>query len=324
VSLVVDQADEAETTAMRAVAQAVGAEHVMAPLRWSEVERWLPRAFAAMDQPSYDGLNTYAVARAAAEHGLKVALSGLGADELFGGYGYARRVALLERARRLPAATRRVAATAAWLLPGRQGEKARAWLAGHLPAGSAHELLRRLFLPHEVERLRRRAGPGSEASGTGRATTPPAPPVPSSSPLDLTGYTRDVLLRDTDCMGMAHGLEVRVPYLDQALAAFVLRLPAAQREAPGKRLLVDAVRDLLPPAVLARRKRGFVLPVDRWLRGPMRREVEATFSAPPPAVGELLAQEEILRLWRRFLAGGASWHGVWALYALCRWAAEGR
>ncbi len=120
-------------------------------------------------------------------------------------------------------------------------------------------------------------------------------------------------------MSMAHGLEVRVPYLDHVLAEFVLRLPAAQREARGKRLLVDAVRDLLPAAVLARRKRGFVLPVDRWLRGPLRHDVEATFSAPPAAVGELLVQAEILRLWRRFLAGGASWHRVWALYALCRW-----
>lgn len=324
----VDGADDAETTAMRAVAQAAGAEHVVVPLHWSMVEPWLPDAFAAMDQPTFDGINTYAVARTAAGSGLKVALSGLGADELFGGYGYARRVALLELARRLPPSAQRVAATAAGLLPSRKGEKARAWLEGELPAGSAHELLRRLFLPHDVERLVRAERRGMSAEGHGAivplaACTSALPSHPGDEALlDLTGYTRDVLLRDTDCMSMAHGLEVRVPYLDHVLAEFVLRLPVALRAAPGKRLLADAVRDLLPPATLARRKRGFVLSIDRWLRGPLRPEVEATFSAPPAAVDELLVQEEILRLWRRFLGGSASWHGVWALYALCRWVAS--
>jgi asparagine synthase (glutamine-hydrolysing) len=311
VSLVADAAGE-ELAAMRAVAQAVGATHVVVPLPWSEVARWLPRVFVAMDQPTFDGVNTYAVARAASGSGLKVALSGLGADELFDGYGYRRRVAALERVRFLAerfGVARPTSAVAGRLLPGRKGEKARAWLEGQLPAGAAHELLRRLFLPREVERLRRRAAP-SPAEGRMTALR------------DLEGYTRDVLLRDADCMSMAHGLEVRVPFLDQTLVGFAVRLPIGPRQAAGKRLLVEAARDLLPAAVLARRKRGFVLPIDRWLRGPLRREVEATLRAPPGAVAELVDRDEMLGLWRRFLAGRGSWHGAWALYVLCRWVAS--
>lgn len=325
----VDEANEAEVAAMRAVARAVGLEHVVAPLRWPEVERWLPRAFAAMDQPTFDGLNTYAVARAAAESGLKVALSGLGADELFDGYGYGRRVVALERARRLPGLARRVAAPAAGLLPGRKGEKARCWLEGQLPTGAAHELLRRLFLPREVERLLASSGrpvppaqPSPQPADVPLSHAGEGPPGEVQTLLDLAGYTRDVLLRDTDCMSMAHGLEVRVPYLDHVLVEFVLRLPTEVRAAPGKGLLAETARDLLPPVVPARHKRGFVLPFDRWLRGPLRHEVAATFSAPPHAVAMLLDQTEMMRLWRRFFGGGTSWHGVWALYALCRWVAS--
>ncbi len=339
-------ADEAERAAMEVVARAAGINHVVAPLHWSEVEQWLPRMFVAMDQPTFDGVNTYAVARAAAASGLKVVLSGLGADELFDGYGLSRRAEALMRARRLAewvGAPPRMRALAACLMPGRKGEKARAYLAGQLPADAAFELLRRLFLPEEVDRLRRRrpSAPKSAErrvlsdawSSAARLRTSSLIALRSalstdpgvgghSSLLDLEGYTRDVLLRDTDCMSMAHGVEVRVPFLDQAVVEFVLRLPAGLRQAPGKRLLVEAVRDLLPPAVLARRKRGFVLPIERWLRGPLRWKVEATLRSPPGALAELLNENEMARVWHRFLAGRASWHGVWALYALCRWVAS--
>ncbi len=166
----VDEADDAETTAMHAAARAVGAEHVTAPLPWPVVEQWLPRAFAAMDQPTFDGINTYAVARVAAGSGLKVVLSGLGADELFDGYDFSRRAEALLRARRLAewvGAPPRMRALAACLVPGRKGEKLGAYLAGQLPA-AAFELLRRLFLPEEVDRLRRRRP-------SPRRPSPPAP-----------------------------------------------------------------------------------------------------------------------------------------------------
>ena len=265
-----------------------------------------------MDQPTFDGLNTYVVSRAAAQAGLKVALSGLGADELFDGYGSASRIAMLERARRLPRPVARVAGRAAGVAM-RDGnrEKLASWLGGGSDGESAYELLRRVFLADEVREL---APDGVSTTTDGVSNGGRA------SVLELAHYTNNVLLRDTDAMSMAHSLEVRVPYLDHTLAEWVLSLPDSVSGAAGKALLVDATRDLLPPEILVRRKQGFALPLAAWMRGELRTEVESTLRNPPDAIAGLLNGDAAMHVWKQFLADGRRWTRPWALFALCRWA----
>jgi len=279
----------------------------------------LTDAFAAMDQPSFDGINTYFVSKAAHEAGLKVALSGLGADELFDGYGYARRTATLERVRRLPDPVLRLASAGALTRRlGARGQKMGNWLAGELTPGSSYELLRRLFLPAEVRQL-------MPASVTFDGLPRPASLDPSGdvahqvSVLDLTNYTKNVLLRDTDAMSMANSLEVRVPYLDDRFVESMLRVPSALRAGNGKALLAASVRDLLPQEVLDRKKHGFLLPLRDWMLGDLRAEVVATLHDPPAAVQALLDERQMRHVWTRFSSDEKNWLRPWALYALCKW-----
>lgn len=312
ISVVFDSDLRSEGPWSGAVAAHLGSDHASVTLSGDDVRADLPAIFEAMDQPTFDGVNTYAVSKAAASRGLRVALSGLGADELFDGYGYADRMRRLEMARRLPRLLGGAAAAAARPLLNGNREKLTAWLR-HEAGDDAHALLRSVFLPLEVAALTTdHPWPSAEGAVTSRAHD-------RAAIQDLTTYTRDVLLRDTDMMSMAHSLEVRVPYLDTPLVEWALRLPPAVRAAPGKRLLTEAARDLLPSAILCREKQGFGLPLDAWMRGELRDDIEAALAAPPEALRVVLDTEAMHSTWRDFLRDGRRWHRAWALFALCRW-----
>ena len=317
VSVAFDDAAYSEASYQELVARHIGSEHTRLTLRPADLLAWRGDLFRAMDQPTFDGMNTYAVSHAAASAGLKVALSGLGADELFDGYGHVGRVRALDRARRLPAPVAAVAARAAGVAM-RDGnrEKMAAWLSGRAGT-SPHDLLRRLFLGGEVSRLF--AAPiagtpaGTEAIDASRDL------YAQVSVLDLASYTKNVLLRDTDAMSMAHSVEVRVPYLDDPLVEWTLSLPGKLKEGDGKALLVEATRDLLPAEIFARRKQGFALPLAGWMAGELRDEVAARLRRPPEALAALLDQVAMSAVWDEFLRDGRRWHRPWALYTLCRW-----
>jgi asparagine synthase (glutamine-hydrolysing) len=313
ISVVFDGDPRSEARWSDAVAAHIGSDHTRVPLTGEDVRSGLSATFAAMDQPTFDGINTYAVSKAAAASGLRVALSGLGADELFDGYGYAGRMRRLEMARRLPRLLGGAAGAAARPFLNGNREKLTAWLR-HEAGEDAHALLRALFLPAEVAALTADR-PWPNAEGSLSSTT-----ADRAAIQDLTTYTRDVLLRDTDMMSMAHSLEVRVPYLDTPLVEWALRLPPAVRAAPAKRLLAEAAHDLLPSAIAEREKQGFGLPLDAWMRDHLRDEVEAELASPPEAIGALLDTEAMRATWRAFLCEGRRWHRAWALFALCRWA----
>jgi asparagine synthase (glutamine-hydrolysing) len=133
----------------------------------------------------------------------------------------------------------------------------------------------------------------------------------------------DVLLRDSDQMSMAHGLEIRVPLLDHLLAEYVMGLPAAIKvpQARPKQLLIESLGDDLPSACVDRPKQGFVLPFDGWMRGELRTFCEEQLG--PAGLGRtgLFNEPAVARLWRDFLAGSArtSWSRPWSLVSLGSW-----
>jgi asparagine synthase (glutamine-hydrolysing) len=320
VSVVFDEPELSEARYIDLVVAGLDSDHERVVLRPSELLLWLDGAFAGMDQPSFDGINTYVVSRAASATGLKVALSGLGGDELFDGYGYVRRVRALERARRLPRAIRAPASRVAGVaLRGRStGEKTAAWLGNGAEPGCSYELLRRLFLEGEVVQL---VG-GQHENGLPRPerVDPWSDLYGQVSALDLANYTKNVLLRDTDAMSMANSLEVRVPLLDHILVEWALRLPERVKAGRQKALLLEAAGELLPRELHARPKRGFVLPFSRWLREELRDEVDASLRRPPDALGAVLDSSAVAAVWDAYLGGDRRWHRPFALYAACRWA----
>jgi asparagine synthase (glutamine-hydrolysing) len=264
-----DEVPLAEEAARRS-----GADHHTHRLTRAEFERELPRLLASMDQPSIDGVNTWFVSKAAHERGLVVALSGLGGDELLGGYPsfadvprWVRRAAPVARVPGLA----RLARYGAGLVPG-LSPKASGFLefAGDFPG--AWFLRRGLFLPHELPQVlgRERARVGlerlaplahiREVLGEGLASD-----WSRVSLLESSLYMRNQLLRDTDWASMAHALEVRVPLVDIALWRRTMPLLAGARELDGKGWLGAAPATPLPEHVVRRRKTGFRVPIEQWL-----------------------------------------------------------
>jgi len=150
--------------------------------------------------------------------------------------------------------------------------------------------------------------------------------VNAISRLELEGYMANTLLRDTDAMSMAHSLEVRVPFVDVKVVRLVLSLPGEwklTRDRAGlpKRLLADAVADLLPREFLARRKMGFTLPFEKWLQGRLRPEISAVFQDAKQLAAAGLVVDEAQDVWRRFLRAprAVGWSRPWALFVLAQW-----
>jgi asparagine synthase (glutamine-hydrolysing) len=263
------------------LARLYGTRHTMRLVTQSEFNADLPRIVEAMDQPSIDGINTWFVAKAAREVGLKVAISGLGGDELFGGYPsfrdiprWVRLLALPSRVPLLP----RVFRTAAQPPVRTFGVSPKS--AGLLEFGGTYAgayLLRRgLFMPWELDQVldpdivrrgMRRLAPLHLVAGT----LAPCPRSPHArvATLEATLYMRNQLLRDVDWSSMAHSLEVRVPLVDSLLLrriAPAILATAPSRAAFPKASLALSPSKSLPATVVARAKTGFTTPIAGWLQ----------------------------------------------------------
>jgi asparagine synthase (glutamine-hydrolysing) len=279
-----DQPDFSEHDLAAETARLFGLEHLSIDLPAAEAEAATHDWLAALDQPSMDGLNVYVISRAVRRHGIKVALSGLGGDELFGGYPSFRDVPrlrrVLRRLRWLPAGARRGLGAA--LAVGRP-VAVRRKLAdmfggpGRLAALYLHR--RRALSDRQLADL----GVDARELGLSPEFLPPEAlaelpgdeddPVRALGELESRFYQGNVLLRDADANGMAHGLEIRVPFLDRRLLELVHALPGRVRlpaGVPGKHLLRRAFAPLLRPELQRQAKRGFTLPIARWMVGPLR------------------------------------------------------
>jgi len=286
--------DEAPLAAQ--IAARYGARHEIRRVGQTEFSADLPAILEAMDQPSIDGVNTWFVAKAAKEAGLKVALSGLGGDELLAGYPsftdlprWRRRYGLLARAPGLGALAR-LALQAA--LPGLL--KARPKAAGMLEyAGSwpgAYLLRRGLFLPHELHRLMDpdAAREGLRRLGLMRRLAAALEPDPGSDigrvcALESSFYMKSQLLRDADWAGLAHSVEIRPPLVDIALLKSLAPALPHLRPGAGKAALAAAPQLALPAAIAERAKTGFTVPTGAWMASAARRS-NASDEAPRKGV----------------------------------------
>ncbi|MGH9743868.1 MAG: asparagine synthetase B family protein, partial [Candidatus Acidiferrum sp.] len=333
-----------EAPLARKVAERCGTEHTEIPLDGAAILARIDEAVSGLDQPTMDGINTSFVSWAAREAGLKVALSGLGGDELFAGYASFANTALLRRLIRLawyvPKPLRRATMPLiAKLLRTRRSNDAAskavaAWIdPDRLP--HPYFYARSLFSLRQLEKLVEPRFRPSAVNADGITLEPTwlgwlnraaaesgkMEPVAATAWLEMRCYMASTLLRDTDSVSMARSLEVRVPLLDTPLVEFVGSLPDAARRRSGeqKALLVEALSDLLPKEILGQRKRTFTLPWEEWLRGPLRPRLEASFGEIAPGLAAQLRSQGVRDVWAAFLEGKTSWSRPWALYVLNEW-----
>lgn len=293
-----------ETSIAANVARRYATDHHRIEVSDDEAIALVQEAVLKMDAPSVDAINTFIVSKKVAEQGVKVALSGLGADELFGGYPSFRDVPLLHWIGMIPKNIRRLGANF-----GKLGAR-----LADLPSGDlmATAIWRRRLWSDEM--LQSAGLPISPL----RMETPPklSDDFARISWAELNVYMRQMLLRDSDQMSMAASLELRVPFLDRDLVEYTLRLPAREKThyRIPKGLLVEACRDLLPEKVYNRPKMGFSLPMDLWMRGPLLAFSQAGLEETERLA--ILVPGTVERVRQAFAGRKIHWTRIWSLVVL--------
>jgi len=173
----------------------------------------------------------------------------------------------------------------------------------------------------------------ADAESVARAETPLRQAVNACQTLDRINqvsylesrcYMLNTLLRDSDAMSMAHGFELRVPFLDRQLVQKVFSLPGKSKRdlASPKHLLVRALEGALPNSIVQRPKQGFTLPFQHWMRDELRYPVESSLNGGHEGpLSSMLNPKAVNKVWGQFIAGQTSWSRPWALHVLDRWCA---
>ncbi len=320
-TVVFDEQEYSEGAEARQIAQAFGADHREVRVTSQDFMNELPNVLRVMDQPTNDGVNTYFVSRAARQAGLTVVLSGLGGDEVFGGYKHYRWLARhgnsIRRFSRLPRFLRQTVLSSAvsyGRMRGRENWMRLASLGDGVSDAGLYLAFRGFFAPQQVRALlgvhssevRLAAGECLDAlrppAANGLAT------APAFRKMEMRRYLHDQLLRDTDVFSMAHSIEVRVPYLDHILVG---KAAGLSRQSVGnsgnKPLLTEAAGEPAVFEAARRSKRGFAFPFGKWMRlnsGALREMALA---------GGCLNRGAIGKLWNDFDRGRLHWSRAWML-----------
>jgi asparagine synthase (glutamine-hydrolysing) len=303
------------------VASTFGATHHELVLDPSRIVADLPRILARLDQPTLDAVNSYYVSAAVAETGIKAVLSGSGGDEMFGGYPSFRRLPAAMRWKRrmqplAPAMTPAVSA----VLPERLLQRWQHFMSGNGRINAAYRTQRGLYMPAEVEDL---AGPALRdqwASASARVAEAESALFDGNASslegdvarLETRVYLGSQLLRDLDVMSMAHGLEVRVPFVDHVLLDAVWPdLGAHPSLMRNKRLLHETLARPLPREAVNRPKQTFTLPFATWMRTDLQPFVRSGMAYL--ADSGWIAPGVPDATWNAWQRGAAHWSRPWAL-----------
>lgn len=275
-------------------------------LKESDFHQFLPSILDAMDQPSSDGINTWFISKYAREAGLKAVLSGIGGDELFGGYPSFKRMKLVRMLEKLPNAL---------LKSGRHSTRKALRRAAFLSLGGAkgkYLFLRGYYIPAEIARI---LGTSESEVWNLLEQQPAVDDIHylsagnQASWVEMNFYMQNQLLKDADTMSMAHGLEIRVPFLDNEFLNLVLKIKSDIKY-PGefpKQLLIDSFKDILPEPVWNRPKMGFSFPFKEWM---LKDEyVKDTIHS---------GNAQAIKIYDQFKAGEAHWSQVMMLMLIGR------
>ena len=233
-------------------------------LQETEFEERLPQVLAAMDMPSCDGINTWFISKAAKEQGLKAVLSGIGADELFGGYPSFSRIGITEQIQKMPDLL---------LKTGRNSNQKKLNRLSYLAMEGIKGTYLFLRGHFTVQEIARQLNMEEKEVWDILNESPMLPDISNLSTknqaswMELNLFMQNQLLRDVDAMGMAHGIEIRVPFLDDDFMQLVLSINPSLKYGGKipKALLVDSFKNLLPKPIWDRPKMGFSFPFKSWM-----------------------------------------------------------
>ncbi len=279
-SITFEEEDYNEGDLASQIAQQFDTQHHQYQITSSIALNILPDFLQAIDQPTIDGFNTYCVSQLAKQDGTKVVLSGLGGDELFGGYGsfqqIPKMVKIAQNLDQLPYLKQLSALLLANLGNNPRYLRLSDFLASNNSTTSAYQCMRGIFshqeamtilshyLGQHLSPLNPRLVRGEVKNLNSQQMISQPTLEDEVSYLEITGYIRNQLLRDSDVMSMRHGLELRVPLVDRALLEQISPISSKLRLAQKKQLLVNAV-DELPEWVVNKPKKGFMFPFQTWI-----------------------------------------------------------
>lgn len=318
--------DESEYAAI--IAKQYKTNHQEIYLEAEEVLHLIPHIVNATDNPSADGTNTYIVTNAIKKAGLKVAISGLGGDELFAGYQYFKAYYNIVSRNGLWSKTklpRKFAAAALSAVKSARIQKLTQLLKTNAPSShNLYPILRAVYSRIEINQLlksNRKDLPSISDELLASGDLLKKFPVFSQfSIADMLGYTEGVLLKDSDQMSMANSVELRVPYFDIDLVEYVLGIPDKYKNpSRPKKLLVESMHGLIPDAISNKKKMGFTLPWEYWLKKELR--AYANDAIVKFSQREIVNGNVLLDQWNRFLKGDTTvtWTKIWSIVVLEHW-----
>lgn len=317
--------DESPYSSM--IAKRFNTAHEEIRLSANDFLRAMPDALNAMDHPSGDGPNTFVVSKVTRHAGVKMALSGLGGDEVFAGYDVFKRMKSIENRQWINAFPRALRALGGKALTQLKPSVSSSKIAESLSTekmdfAHLYPLTRRIFLDSDIRSMLSQKALSNDpvfkiATDASHSHLDLLSQVSIS---EMQSYMQNVLLRDTDQMSMAHALEVRVPFLDHRLVEFVLGIgDDIKYPHSPKQLLVESMGDLIPREIVDRPKMGFTFPWAVWMKSELRPFCEenlALLDAHP-----FFERGQVMHRWNRFLQGDPqiSWSRLWPLVVLGHW-----
>lgn len=309
------------------IAKKFNTEHTPIRLSARHFLELIPEALQAMDHPSGDGANTYVVSKVTRAAGVKMALSGLGGDEVFAGYDVFKRMKSLDEKSWLNLVPRAMRKSGGMLLrflkPSVAAEKfAQALAQPSFDPAHLYPLTRQILFEYDIDKLiAPHKTPANSMFQLSETTFNLQLPLLSKvSLMEISTYMQNTLLRDADQMSMAHALEIRVPFLDHRLIEYVLGVPDHFKYPHSpKELLTASVGDLIPREIIDRPKMGFTFPWALWMRNELNVFCEEQLNALE-AVNQL-NHAAVMDLWKRFTIGDPriTWSRIWPLVVLGHW-----
>ena len=317
----------------RMMASKYKTNHFELELHPEDILHQIEEPFKFMDHPSVDGINTFFIAKQVHEKGFKMALSGAGSDELFAGYPVFKQVFELENKKWLysfPPQLRNLFGKL--LIKQKQSLKSEKMAEilnlKLLQLPYFYPIFRKIFTNDAISKLIdfRNISYENYPFNWGFSVFDSKkrgfsyPLISKISALEIETYLQNVLLRDADQMGMANSLEIRVPFLDHNLVEYVLSLPNELKYPTyPKKLLIDSTNGWIPDEIIHRKKMGFVLPWESWMKNELRSFCEESilnldyYSA--------FNMGSVNSLWKGFLNGkpNVNWIQVWSLVVLGKW-----
>ncbi|MEK9620029.1 MAG: asparagine synthase (glutamine-hydrolyzing) [Flavobacteriales bacterium] len=320
----------------RMMASKYKTNHFELELHPEDILHQIEEPFKFMDHPSVDGINTFFISKQVHEKGFKMALSGAGSDELFAGYPVFKQVFELENKKWLysfPPQLRNLFGKL--LIQQKQSLKSEKMAEilnlKLLQLPYFYPIFRKIFTNNSISKLTDIRNLSyesypfewglSEIGSKKRGFSYPL--ISRISALEIETYLQNILLRDSDQMGMANSLEIRVPFLDHNLVEYILSLPNELKYPTSpKKLLIDSTKGWIPDEIIFRKKMGFVFPWEKWMRNELKTFCEQSINSLENI--SFFEMNYVNTLWVNFLKNKSQvhWLQIWALVVLGKWTAN--